>query len=344
LPSSTEDKAKNMSDHPSADRSPLDRDAYAWVMLFASGKASLADIAALKQWSARDPAHAEAFDRVSLTWRALGPLGQELSVEGVLSKYPNRPTYAAIVARPSMGRRAFLAGGLAASVGGVAIVAARSPLGLWPSLPELAADYRTQIGEQRRITLSDGAAIEMNTLTSIALRPTDAETGRIELIAGEAMVSASHKASASFTVLAGDGRIVAGDARFNVRCQDRTVCVTCLAGEIRIERPGAVLPLLADQQVIYSDKGVGSAITVDPALVTAWQEGLVIFQSTPVAEVVAEVNRYRSGRIILTNGTLGRRLFNARLRIANIDRVVGQIEQAFGARATTLPGGIVLLG
>lgn len=334
-----------MSDNPPADRSSLDREAYAWVMQFASGKAGVADIAALKRWSACDPAHAEAFDRISRTWKALGPLGQALSVEGVLSNDANRRTSAAMGPRPNMGRRAFLAGGLAASAAGVAIVAARSPFGLWPSWPELAADYRTKIGEQRRITLADGAAIEMNTLTSIALRPIETETGRIELIAGEAMVTASSRASADFTMLVGAGRIVAGDARFNVRYQDRTACVTCLAGEIRVERPGtAALALLADQQVLYSDKEIGSAITVDPALVSAWQEGIVIFQSTPVAEVVAEVNRYRSGRIILTNAALGHRLFNARLRIANLDRVVGQIEQAFGAKATTLPGGIVLLG
>jgi transmembrane sensor len=332
-----------MSDNPPADRSSLDQEAYAWVMQFASGRAGVADIAALKQWSARDPAHAEAFDRVSRTWKALGPLGRELSVQGALSKEADRRTSRAAGVGPNMGRRAFLAGGLAASAAGVAIVAARSPFGLWPSWPELAADYRTKIGEQRRVTLSDGAAIEMNTLTSIALRPIETETGRVELITGEAMVTASSKA-AVFTMLAGVGRIVAGDARFNVRYQGGTVCVTCLAGEIRVERPGAALALLADQQVLYSDKEIGSAITVDPALVSAWQQGIVIFQSTPVAEVVAEVNRYRAGRIILTNAALGRRLFNARLLIANLDRVVGQIEQAFGARATTLPGGIVLLG
>jgi transmembrane sensor len=69
-----------------------------------------------------------------------------------------------------------------------------------------------------------------------------------------------------------------------------------------------------------------------------------VFEATPISEVIAEVNRYRPGRIILTNNGLGRRLFDARLRIENIGNVVRQIELTFGAHARELPGGIVLLG
>ena len=69
-----------------------------------------------------------------------------------------------------------------------------------------------------------------------------------------------------------------------------------------------------------------------------------MFHGTPLSEAVEEINRYRPGRIIVTNAALGRRLFNARFLIANVDGVVGQIQQVFGATITNLPGGIVLLG
>lgn len=84
--------------------------------------------------------------------------------------------------------------------------------------------------------------------------------------------------------------------------------------------------------------------TVDPAIVTAWRDGFLVFHATPLAEAIEEINRYRSGKIILIDDALGHRLFNARFRIANVDEVVGQIRQVFGARITSLPGGIVLLG
>ncbi len=62
------------------------------------------------------------------------------------------------------------------------------------------------------------------------------------------------------------------------------------------------------------------------------------------SDVVAEVNRYRHGKVILTNAALGRERFNARFRIENIDRVVDQIAVVFGVKAKTLLGGITLLG
>ncbi len=316
------------------DGSAVDREAYAWVMRFASGQAEEADIAALKRWSQRDPAHAAAFRRISRTWKNLGDVKR------------NPAAAIAEAARPvplrSIGRRAFLGGAIAASAAGVAVLAARPPLDLWPSVAELAADYRTATGEQRRVVLVDSTAIEMNTQTSIALRPAGA--GGIDLIAGEATFAAAERAAGDLVVHAAEGRIVAHNARFNVRHQPAGICVTCLEGEVRVEQGGAVLPLSASRQAVYSARGMSTAVAVETSQVTAWLDGVVIFRMTPVSEAIAEVNRYRSGRIILTNQELGRRLFSARLRIANIGQAVVRIEQVFGARATSLPGGIVLLG
>jgi transmembrane sensor len=246
-------------------------------------------------------------------------------------------------ARPRLGRRAFLGGALAASAAGAAIMVARPPLELWPSLSEFAADYRTTTGEQRQVVLAGNVSVEMNTQTSITLRPSGERADRIELISGEAMVS-TPRASGPFTVLAADGRITASDARFNVRYIGQSVCVTCLEGDVEVEQQAVTRPLSAGQQVIYSERGIQTPTKIDGAVVTAWKDGIVIFDDTTIADVVAEVNRYRQGKIILTNAALGRERFNARFRIENIDRVLGQIEQVFGARARTLAGGITLLG
>lgn len=325
--------------HPGV--SPLDDEAYEWIARFIGGQASRSDLAALKQWVARSPAHGEAFERVSRTWTSLGPVGETLSVVGVISRQlPNHVKTAAPV-NAGMGRRAFLGGALAASAAGAAaVVIARPPLHLWPSWSEFAADYRTTTGEQRQITLADRVSIDMNTRTSIALRA----GAEAEIIAGEAMISAAPHAAEPFTLLAADGRIAAADARFNVRVEGRTACVTCVTGKVQVEQRSGAVSLPAGQQVVFSPAGMGRSVAVDAAAISAWQNGIIIFQSTPISDVVEEVNRYRPGRIILTSNALGRRLFNARLRIENLGRVVGQIEQAFGARVTELPGGIVLLG
>lgn len=320
----------------------LEDEALDWVMRFASGAASRHDIDSLQQWARQSPAHTAAFDQASRAWQLVGDVG---AVSGGASVARSRVRAAASpAARPRIGRRGFLAGGLAASAAGAAILAVRPPLDLWPSWTELAADYRTEIGQQRQIKLFDSVVIDMNTRTSIALRSSGNEAKRIELLTGEAMVSTPQKAAGAVAVIAGDGSITARDARFNVRRDPNSVCVTCLDGEVRIERQSMSQTLSVGRQIAYSDRELGAIVVADPAFVTAWQGGIVIFHSTPVAEVIAEVNRYRSGKIILTNDALGRERFSARFRIENIERVIGQIEQIFGARATALPGRIVLLG
>src|SRR5262249_54013498 len=154
---------------------------------------------------------------------------------------------------PAMARRAFLGSALAAAAAGATIAMVRNPpLRLWPSWSELAADYRTNTGERRELTLSDGVSVEMNTQTSIALRSSSEGVDHIELVNGEAMIQTPPN-SGPFTVLAADGRIVADIARFNVRLESQSVSVTCLEGNVRVECLTSAVPLLEGRQVIYSN-------------------------------------------------------------------------------------------
>jgi transmembrane sensor len=70
---------------------------------------------------------------------------------------------------------------------------------------------------------------------------------------------------------------------------------------------------------------------------------LLIFRDRPLASVVDEVNRYRSGKIIITNDDLKRRLVNGTFQLDRLETFVAQVEQLFGAKVRSLPGGVVLL-
>src|SRR5262249_8300723 len=150
----------------------------------------------------------------------------------------------------AIARRAVIGGALAASAAGALI--ARPPLGLWPSLSELRADYRTGAGGQRRIAATDGVAIQMNTRTSIAIR-TDDDSSVVELIAGEASFATPGGRSKPLSVIAADGRTMATSARFDVRLFGPSACVTCLADEVRIDHRGRTVVLGPRQQVTYGE-------------------------------------------------------------------------------------------
>jgi transmembrane sensor len=184
----------------------------------------------------------------------------------------------------------------------------------------------------------------MNTQTSNVIPSAQKNADEIRLIAGEASFTIPPEARTSLVVRAAGGRAVANWARFDVRHIAGTVCVTCFEGEVRVEQGTQFASIGAKRQIRYDGAGMQAAVAVDPADAAAWQDGILIFRFTPLSEVVAEINRYRPGKVILINAALGSNPVNGRFRIQRIDDVLVWIEQALGIRARSLPGGIRLLG
>ncbi|MFX8868155.1 hypothetical protein ABTM84_19475, partial [Acinetobacter baumannii] len=81
------------------------------------------------------------------------------------------------------------------------------------------------------------------------------------------------------------------------------------------------------QRIAYTDKGLGSVLDIDLAQATAWQSGMLTFDNRPLKEVVDEINRYRPGRIIITNAELGRRIVNGSFRQDQLGAFVAQVQQ-----------------
>jgi transmembrane sensor len=318
--------------------SSISDEAYGWIVRFMAGGMSPADMASMKAWYRQSPDHRAAYAEARRVWQSLGPIASESRHrpgEGQVARAAPSRTGAASI--PS--RRLFLGGALAASA---AVLMVRPPLDLWPSYTELMADFRTGAGERQQIALGDSLSLDLNTRSSIAIRTQTAEATRIEMLSGEAAIS-NGRGAPPLTVVAGTGRIFATDAELNVRCDGGEVIVTCLKGHLDVARDGQTTPLDARQQVAYGRQQTGAVAGIDPAVVTAWQQGVLTFDATPVAQVIAELNRYRPGRIILVNGDIGRRLLNARIKVAETDKIIVQIVHIFGAKARELPGGVVIL-
>jgi len=307
-----------------------------WVVRLKAGEPTRADIDALQIWRDQSPGHEAAFKKAARLLRHAAIAAQELA-----DQQPTGHAAPAMQRPPRMmARRAVLGGAIAAAAAGYMVV--RPPLGLWPSLAELSADYRTGKGEQRKVLVTADVALELNTQTSVALRSAENDT-QIELISGEASVAAKRQSSRPLVMLAANGRITAAEADFNARCLDGMVSVTCLDGLVDVTQGGNAVRLHKGEQVSYSMSGIEASVAVDPEQVTAWQAGLLIFRDRPLASVVNEVNRYRPGQIIIANADLKRRLVNGTFQLNKLENFVAQVQQLFGVRATSLPGGIVLL-
>jgi transmembrane sensor len=309
----------------------LRAEALAWLRRLNSGEATGADMLELEQWRSRTPAHAREFAEVALLWTVLGE-----AAERAQAIYPARTGILA--------RRAFLAGGaaVAASVAGTLMI--RPPFDLWPSFSEFAADYRTRTGERRQIELAESVSVEMNTRTSIDMRPAANGIEQIELLAGETAIAKRDDSFRELVVFAGGGEAAATQASFNVRKDGQSVSVTCIDGNVRVRCPAGTAAIHDGQQIIYDDQRLGDITTVDPEVVTAWQRGLLIFRRASLAQVIDEVNRYRSGRIVLLDAKLGQRQVVATFRLDRIDDAIDFMSKAMNIAVRPLPGHIVLVG
>jgi transmembrane sensor len=326
------------SDQPAAGVEALKRQAIDWHARLASGEVTAADADALRRWCGESDAHARAFAEAHVMWQALGPAARNVAERARARQQ------APMLRAAGLRRRTVLGGTAAAAAAAAGWLGTRPPLGLWPSVSELMAQYRTATGERRQLTIAGGTAVEMNTQTSLNVAAAAGGIDQIELISGEAVIATADVASNSVLVLAADGRMTASQARFDVRCDRISTCVTCLDGTVTVEHRGRSTVVRAREQVSYGDGGLDPVAAVDPAVVTSWRAGVLVFRRELLSRAVEEINRYRHGRIIIVDAALGNRRIDASFRLDQIGDVVPQIEHVFGVSARHLPGGIVLLG
>jgi len=325
----------------------IEEQAETWLLRMRSGSATRADADAFQHWCARDPRHARAVDELRRVWDTLGTATSTLddSAWAMGRAWGSRAERSRRV-RP--GRRAFVAGGGAVAAAWLAFA---PPLQLWPSLTDLTGDFRTGRGQQQQLAVADGVVVHLNTQSRIdvlrgghgAEQGIDLLAGEAEIVTGMASGAQAHATGSPFVVVAASGRVRARMARFNIRRTGSQVCVTCVDGQVRVEHPSQRLSLSAGQQVIYDGRGVRPVSRVNPADVTAWRRGLLVFNDVPLAEVVNEINRYRAGKLILRNPQLGESRVHAQFSIRRLDDAILTIRDLYGAHVTELPGNIVLL-
>lgn len=331
------------------DRVAVQAQARDWLVRLTSGHATTRDADAFKAWCRASPLHAHIMADTARLWDLSRPAAQSLA-----RQYPvqarSRPFGAVAVSLPRPGRRAFL-GALAAGVAAYAVV--RPPAHLWPALSDVTADYRTGTGEQRQVVLGQAVTVEMNTQTSFNLRQSTGEdrfaTGNpsveLELLKGEAQVRLRPDSSARLRLVAGEGQLSAlAGSDFNIRATGPRVCVTCLAGSVELNLGGSVRTAKANEQVIYGRDGVTEDVIPDLSAVSAWRDQVLVLNNLPLSEAVAEINRYRPGRIIVTSVALGRRKVQAQLRLDQLADVAELLRANYGASVRMLPGGVILLG
>lgn len=310
----------------SNDKQRKSRDeALAWFVRINSGDATEADRTDHAAWLASDPINRAEYAQLGDIWSDLDRIPDP------------RPAMARHTAcRPRTSRRAFLAGGTAVlAVAAVAMVVGPPDF--------LTSDHFTGTGELRSVTLADGTKVELDAHSAIALDYTDA-VRTVRLLRGRAFFDVAKDASRPFTVFAADGSTTALGTRFVVHAWSGTVTISVEESAVSVVGPDRSDTVVnAGEYVTYDDKHLGSVHPVDVESEVAWRRGKLIFEDRPLRQVLADVNRYRSGTIRVTDSRLLNMRVSGIFDINNPDGVLEAIRTTLPVRTFQLSPWLVVL-
>jgi len=250
--------------------------------------------AGFRAWLAADPENERQFERVTETWDAgATPVA---GMARVARWREQRPVHA---------RLRF------AAVATIIVGAAAWGLNSYWLNPA----YSTGVGEQRMVRLPDGTRITLNSASRMTVTYRSARR-QVRIDRGEAFFEVVGDAARPFQVRAGDHAVTALGTSFAVRYEPQRLAVTLVEGSVAVssllamvgtEGAAPVFPGLAPgsvtlapgERLILGTSGP-PAIDAPPIdAVTAWRRGEVVLDKTPLAEAVAEMNRYDQDRLVI---------------------------------------------
>ncbi|WP_020678388.1 FecR domain-containing protein [Methylopila sp. 73B] len=298
----------------------LSDEAIDWIVRLRSGRASAEDRDAFAAWRSQSPEHEAAALEAESVWRGLGAAGEAL---------PDDHGAAQADAK-GVSRRKLLS--LAALGAGATALAGSD----WARL-HLEADHATGPGGPESFTLPDGSTARLNATSAIQVAYTPFER-RLTLLAGQGAFDVRPDAARPFVVDAAGGAARAFGTSFDVDIRSTEVVVTVLSGQVEVATAGATSPAGRGERIRFrAGSSPSAAETVDVEAETAWRRGKLIFNGRPLADVVAEVERHRRGRIVIANRSLAALAVTGTFDLGDGDAVLRAVEDTLPARVTRLP-------
>lgn len=297
-----------------------------WFVRLRDEAASETDRRAFAAWLESSLLHRRAWQEIERLWQRMDAVVPAL----------RRQEAASVRAMPS--RRAWMkqaaAAALVAGAGGAWLAAS----------PAVFADHRTAVGERRTIALADGSQVELGagSALSVALGPAGRQ---LTLHHGQAFFQVAPDAARPFEVTAGNGRIRALGTAFDIRMAADTVHVAVTEHAVAVSAgPGGEVRLGEGEGLQYGPQGIAAApLAVDIASVSAWRRDRLFFQDAPLGEVVADLDRYRRGRILILDDALSALPVTGLFLAAEADAALQTIEATLPVRLARLPGGLVVI-
>jgi len=314
------------------DETTMERQATRWFARRRSGDMTDEQSRAFQAWLEADERHRDAFEALETIWGGLGhtrDAPEVVTLRAAARQRPRGPSRRGFVWRAAAGLA------LMAGVGGAIWLSAGMGAFTHKDFPNQT--FRTDVGQRSTVVLPDGSTVILNTAT-VLRTAASADERVIFLDRGQAFFRVAKDKTHPFVVHAGGRTVTAVGTAFDVRADPAGFEVTLVEGKVKVETAlpranpiaGAVLktPTQATelvpgtQFIAMADDERWSVRRADAETETAWVTGWLKFDRTPLREVVAELSRYSTRRIVLDDPSIGSLPISGRFKAGDMDAFV----------------------
>jgi transmembrane sensor len=316
-------------------RNETDLEACRWAMLVERGPLSPQQQSAFDQWMAASTRHEGAYHRAKAASVHFDRLGAMAA-----GRHDVERRTAPIVTR----RRA---------IAGVVLAAGLLGVGTWlggewhPNVQ--GGRYTTAIGEMRRVALTDGSEIVVNTASEVLVAYTGSRRA-LRMIRGETLFTVAKDNSRPFLVYVGQLVVQATGTSFVIRRIDTDIVhITVTDGSIELLWTDGVSReprrLSANQEATVGVDGVLETHTVSSDELqrqSAWLSGKIIFSGQPLHEAIREMNRYSRRRLVVEDSALAETPVVGVFRTTDTQTFLAALRQSFNVESVATGDSVLL--
>lgn len=192
--------------------------------------------------------------------------------------------------------------------------------------------FTTAPGQRARIELADGSIVSLSVASSLRYDEHFGSANRDLYLDGEAYFEVTRNSSVPLTVHTGNTMTRVLGTAFGVRkySSDSSVQVTVNAGKVEVGVAATHQIVAAGEAVRATSNGI-TLVPLDPAA-SAWMRGEIVFDNTPLSQVMPEMERWYGIQIKLSDPSLGAELVTATLGSQSRSNAIHIIALMLGAR------------
>lgn len=224
----------------------------------------------------------------------------------------------------------------------------------------------TERGERRELALADGSLVYVDPESRLRVK-FDEEARRVVLDDGRALFRVAKDSARPFLVEAGGTTVRAVGTAFGIERRPEGLIVTVAEGKVavadananvaaRLAPPAGESPSISpvsvleapilltanEQATVRSSDSFVQVRRVDSAIALAWAEGRLVFEDTPLAEVVEQFNRYNRIQVRIEDQHLASRPISGVFNAADTESFIGFIESTAPVRIERRAGDIII--